>query len=143
MINSNPLRVAMSAAFLIVTCLFSVDSVQGQAHSVKITVPFDFYAGEKMLPAGDYEVATLVDNFVQVVSPARHLFSTFPTIAVTKVLGEMVSPKLIFTQYGQDHFLSEVWWGNGSRGSIAITSKRETEVAKTLQPFHSEARARH
>ena len=143
MINSMPSRVAMSAAFLIVTCLFSVNSLQAEiAHSVKVTVPFDFYVGDTMLPAGDYQVATLVNNMVQVGNPARHLFAAIPTIPVGKVLGEIVSPKLIFTQYGQEHFLSAMWWGNSSLGRMAIVSKREAELAKTIRPVRVEETAR-
>ena len=143
MINSMPSRVAISLAFLIVTCLFSVDSVQAEiAHSVQVTVPFDFYVGDTMLPAGDYQVATLVNNFVQVGNPATHLFAAIPTIPVGKVLGELVSPKLIFTQYGQEHFLSEMWWGNSSLGRVAITSKREAELAKAIRPVRIEETAR-
>ena len=143
MINSTPSRGAISAAFLIVTCLFSVNSLQAEiAHSVQVTVPFDFYVGDTMLPAGDYQVSTFVNNFVQVGNPARHLFAAIPTIPVGKVLGGIVSPKLIFTQYGQDHFLSEMWWGKSSLGRVAITSKRETELAKTIRPVKIEETAR-
>jgi hypothetical protein len=140
--NSTPLRVAMSAAFLIVACLFSVDSVQAQSRSLRVTVPFDFYVGETMLPAGDYEVAPFVNNLVTVQDPARHMVATIPTIPVSKVFGEIVPPKLIFTQYGQDHFLSQMWWGSRSVGSMSILSKRETELAKTFQPIRIEASVR-
>jgi hypothetical protein len=144
MINSMPSRVATSAAFLIVTCLFSVNLVQAEiGHSVQITVPFDFYVGDTMLPAGDYQVATFVNNWVRVGNPARHPFAAIPTIPVGKVLGEIVSPKLIFTQYGQDYFLSEMWWGKSSLGRVAMTSKREAELTKTIRPVRIEETARH
>ena len=105
-------------------------------------MPFDFYVGDIMLPAGDYQVATLVNNLVQVGNPARHLSAAIPTITVGKVRGEIVSPKLIFTQYGHEHFLSEVWWGNSSLGRVAITSKREAELAKAMRRGRIEEAAR-
>ena len=109
---------------------------------MQVTVPFDFYVGDTMLPAGDYQVATLVSNLVQVGNPDRHLFAAIPTIPVGKVLGEIVSPKLIFTQYGREHFLSQMWWGNSSLGRVAIISKREAELAKTIRPVRIDETAR-
>lgn len=143
MINLTPSRAAISAAFLIVTCLFSVNSLQAEiAHSVQVTVPFDFYVGDTKMPAGDYQVYTSVNNWVQVGNPARHLFATIPTIPVGKMNREIVSPKVIFHQYGQDHFLSEMWWGNSTLGRVTMTSKRETELAKTIRPVRIEETAR-
>jgi hypothetical protein len=50
MINSTPSRIAISAAFLLVTCFFSVNSLQAEiAHRVQVTVPFDFCVGDKMM----------------------------------------------------------------------------------------------
>jgi hypothetical protein len=142
MTNSTASRVAMTAAFLLTACLFTVDSAMAQSHSLQVTVPFDFYAGDKLLPAGDYQVSAF-DNAVTLHSAATRESAGIQTQALKKVSGVLVSPELIFNTYGQDHFLSEVWWGRGtSVGSMAMISKRETEIAKTAHPTRIEARAR-
>ena len=143
MTNSMKSRIAISAALLLVTCLFFATFLQGEVnHSVRVIVPFDFYAGDRMLPAGEYRVSTSVDNLVQVADPAKHLAVNIRTITVDTFLGKITSPRLIFNQYGQDHFLSEVWWGNTSLGRAAMTSKRETELAKTVRPIRIEETSR-
>jgi hypothetical protein len=142
MTNSTASRVAMPAAFLLVACLFTVDSAIAQSHRLQVTVPFEFYSGDKLLPAGNYEIWAF-DNALTLHSAVTRESAGIQTQPLKKVSGVLVSPELIFNTYGQDHFLSEVWWGRGtSVGSIAMISKRETEIAKTAHPIRIEARAR-
>jgi hypothetical protein len=141
MIGFKSIRFAGAAALLVMACLFTMHSAQAQSRSLEVTVPFDFYAGNVRLPAGNYEAAPMVNNIVRLYNPATRQSAAFATISISKVIGEVYSPKLVFTKYGEDHFLSEMWWGQGSLGISPIQSKFETELAKALHPVRVEAQA--
>jgi hypothetical protein len=124
-------------------CLFTMHSARAQSHNLEMTVPFDFYVGDVRLPAGNYQAAPFVNNFIRLYNPGTGEGATFPTISISKVFGEIPSPKLIFTKYGEDHFLSEMWWGQGSsQGMSLFRSKLEMQLAKALHPVRIEAQAR-
>jgi hypothetical protein len=140
MINSTKKRGAMSAVLLMATLLFSVGSAQAQSRILQVTIPFDFYTDDTLLPAGNYEATTVVNNMVRLYNPATGVSKMFSTMPLSKASGEIVSPKLIFNKYGENHFLAEMWWGGGSAGIRTATSKRETELAKNFNT-RIEARA--
>ena len=143
MINLTKSLVALSAALITMAVLWSADAAQAQAaHALEVTVPFDFYAAGKLLPAGNYEAVTMFNNMVRLYNPTTRDVAAFPTMGVAKQFGEITTPKLVFNKYGADHFLSEMWWGRGSGGIAPIPTKVETELAKAARPIRIEARAR-
>src|SRR5262249_40389238 len=117
-------------------------SARAQSRSLKVTVPFEFFAGDLRVPAGDYQVEPVVGNFVRLYNPASRASFAFATMSISKTLGESSSPKLIFNKYGADHFLFEMWWGIGGLGISPIRSKMEMELAKAFHPVRVEAQAR-
>ena len=139
MTHSTPSRMAMTAAFLLMACLFTVDSAQAQSHSLQVRVPFDFYVGDTLMPAGGYEVSAIV-NAVRFSNQLTHASAAFSMLALKKPTEDLFSPQLIFNTYGQDHFLAEMWWG-GSAGNMPMASKHEVELAKTLRPVRIASRA--
>jgi hypothetical protein len=142
MTNFKSIRVVGWTALLVAACLFTVHSAQAQSHNLQVTVPFDFFAGDVRVPAGDYKVEPVVGNVVRLYNPASRASFAFPTMSISKTLGGFSSPKLIFNKYGADHFLFEMWWGHGGVGISPIRSKVELELAKALRPVRVEARAR-
>jgi hypothetical protein len=142
MFDSRRVRVAISGALLIAACAFSVAWAQVPTHNLQVAIPFDFYVGGKLLPAGDYQAAPLVNNVVRLFNPATRETATFTTMSLNRALGEITSAKLVFNNYGDDHFLAEMWWGNGSTGVSPVPTPLEIRLAKTIRPVRIEARAR-
>jgi len=105
-----------------------------------VAIPFDFYAAGKLLPAGNYQAMTILNNFVRLYNPTTRDTAAFSTMRVNSGLGN--KPKLVFNKYGDDHFLSEMWWGPDSSGVAPIPTPIETELAKATKPIRIEARAR-
>ena len=82
MINLTKSLVALSAALITMAVLWSADAAQAQAaHALEVTVPFDFYAAGKLLPAGNYEAVTMVNNLVRLYNPTTR-----------DVAGQMLDP---------------------------------------------------
>src|SRR5215831_16849717 len=78
-------------------------SAQIGQQAVKARIPFDFTAGNKALPAGQYRVAAISD--LAMVNSHAVQANAAPT-----------STKLIFRRYGDQYFLYQVWVQGESRG---------------------------
>src|SRR5215471_12653982 len=98
MIDSNAVRVAISVALLIAGGAFSVVRAQTPIHSLEVTIPFEFYAGGKLLPAGNYQAAPLFHNVVRLFNPATRESAAFPTMSLNSTSGDITSAKLVFNK---------------------------------------------
>ena len=122
------------ATFLVAV---GVGSVQAQnAGAMAVSVPFEFAAGGKTLPAGEYLVRRNIAGAhvtVQLRSNdgRRSLDLAIHTVAGTDVQSES---KLVFNKYGDQYFLSQVWLSGRSTGEeLAKTTRERTlrgEMAK-------------
>lgn len=95
------------------------------------TVPFQFTAADSKMPAGEYR-ATLLGQGGQIL--LRHVASGASVILLAGVsLGGLRSEsKVVFHQYGDRFFLSEVWFPQEQIGHAALPTKREREVKLAL-----------
>jgi hypothetical protein len=118
--------------FLMATCAFAQVSTQ-----IKANIPFDFTAGRKTLPAGDYTL-----NFQAVGSPTTFLLQGADGRSGAFLLTFMVQWKepeeqraeLVFHRYGGRYFLAQVWMGNGGGRQLPVT-KEERELARGPLPM--------
>jgi len=102
-------------------------------HEMTVSVPFEFIAGDKSLPAGDYSVQ---------VNPERgsvvlHQEGQSPLILLTNQRESTNTPprgKLVFKRYGANFFLSEVWNQDNATGQALTPSDAEKEMAHKKQP---------
>src|SRR5437016_7066724 len=135
MINPTQSRVATGAALLAATFLvFSVASAQGLSNRMGATVPFDFTVGNHQLPAGEYDMQTLASGVVKLYNSETHDVLIFNTGRLSNPVRNSASGQLIFHKYGDDYFLSEMWWAGSLDGFQPIQSKRERELAKLSRP---------
>ncbi|HEY2380957.1 MAG TPA: hypothetical protein VGK48_07210 [Terriglobia bacterium] len=126
--KSKQIKAAITAALLLGTVIVfsSNTALAQQTLTLRANIPFDFYAGQKLMPAGAYRVQTIGPNVIRLT----HVDS-FTTVAFL-VLGapdsKDASPRIVFKAYGGgDKYLSELWWGQ--KGSIELPSPRERELA--------------
>ena len=108
MMNRTTSRVAIGAALLTTFFLLSIDSAQAQSNRMRATIPFAFYSGDGVLPAGDYDVENLGSGVVKLLNRDNHNVVVFHTISVSDRTGEAASAQLIFNRYGADYFLKEM-----------------------------------
>ena len=117
---------AMFGLFLIL----AASSAQAQSSDViKFNVPFDFQVSGKTLPAGEYAVKRLsekvilihgVDNKVGVVAQAPGRIQARTSYA---------KESLVFHQYGNQYFLSQVWLRRDDDGRELNRSGEERRAA--------------
>jgi hypothetical protein len=125
-VKRNLLAFAMSLALLLSA------AAHAQTIQLKVTVPFDFTAGDTMLPAGDYEVQSMGPWGGPTLS-VHNVNSNAGTIVLSissKSQKPSADAKLVFRRYGQQYFLAEVWNRHSSDGNQIKISSQQTELAK-------------
>ena len=92
-------------------------STGGYAQSMaQATIPFDFTVGQTLLPAGTYHIDRVYAGTVSLESGAGDVHMFYPVVLNDYV--NKASDRLIFHQYGDQYFLSEI---RGSLGGYALT----------------------
>jgi hypothetical protein len=120
-------------AMLSLSLLMAVISVQAQSgRKLEVNIPFEFQIGSQTLPAGEYSVKRLTQNSVLVRSldGERSAIAQTPGSITTDESGKATQEKLVFNQYGNQYFLSQVWMARGSDGRELYKSSAEHKAAK-------------
>ena len=127
-------RTCMS--FLALILLVSVAMIPARAQAsarLRADIPFDFYVGGKLLPAGEYSVereAAGRDTLrVQSADGSEGMFAL--TINVRGRRGQSDTPRLVFHRYGDQYFLAQAW-ESPTAGHTLVESKRERNLRKEL-----------
>lgn len=128
--NSNTWKFrALVAAGVLV--LLSVGAAAGQT-GTRFVIPFQFLAGEQVMPAGQYLVS--VDQGNRTVSLRHENGSAVMSLRVIpgkRNPGRVEEGKLLFKVYGNARVLSRVWTrGYPDAGDVPV-SNAERELART------------
>jgi hypothetical protein len=102
-------------------------------HEMTVTVVFEFAAGDKLLPAGEYTVRLNSERGTVVLRGEGQK----PLMLLTARKESRSAPqrgKLVFQRYGTSFFLNEVWGQDNSVGQTLAPSAREKEMAREKQP---------
>ncbi len=109
------------------------------ADRIVMKIPFDFVAGKKILPAGEYIVKPTLSSRLTLIRNAggRRDYTTVLTMPVPP---ETMTPtaKLVFHRYGDQYFLFQVWTPASERGGQLPESRSERELSKELARSESE-----
>jgi hypothetical protein len=130
--KSSILNKTINAAVLAATMLVSVLGFgQDESTQYKASIPFQFQLAGKVLPAGEY-VVKLTDHFVQ-IRPANSAKGV--GIATLKAERKETAAKdvLQFNVYGDQYFLSQLWFHGSEIGRSVVTSKAEMQVARQVR----------
>ena len=98
-------------------------------HEMTVTVGFEFAAGDKLLPAGDYTVQLNPERGTVVL----RVEGQKPLMFLTARKESRSAPrrgKLVFQRYGTSFFLNEVWSQDNNTGQTLAPSSREKEMAR-------------
>ncbi|MFY9532072.1 MAG: hypothetical protein WBC04_21340 [Candidatus Acidiferrales bacterium] len=102
-----------------------------QRTTVGVNIPFAFQVDNKTLPAGEYQVWTLPTgdgNYRQLIQRTDCSASVIVMTLTADSKDARSEPKLVFNQYGNSYFLSQIWTEAGP-GRQLLKSKREKEAA--------------
>ena len=122
----NLLAIAMSLPLLLSA------AAHAQTTQLKVTVPFDFTAGDTVLPAGDYDVQSIGPWGGKALS-IRSVNSSAGTVVLSNSCQSVKTSdrgRLVFYRYGNQYFLAEVWNGNNHVGQQMLIDQRQTELAR-------------
>ena len=96
---------------------------------MRVAVPFDFHAGDKLIPAGEYVI-----HEQGPVVWLREANAGKPALVFVTIATEGRSPsrqaRLDFDCYGSDYFLTTIWNSYSQDGRQVLQSSREKELAK-------------
>jgi hypothetical protein len=99
--------VLLSAAAVFI--LMSTVAFAGTGIAMNVHVPFDFYAGDRLLQAGDYTFEMGSGN-AAIASVVMIRSQQNPAVIMLTIPGRSgsESAQLLFNQYGEKHFLNTV-----------------------------------
>jgi hypothetical protein len=120
----------LAMAALALTAFVPATSAQGRTFS--FLIPFDFYAGATLMPAGEYTVSrTPFSRATQIYDQKGHVTSILPFVGTNRVIG---NNRMVFNRYGSMNFLSELQWANSDTGYKVPESKLERETRLETSP---------
>jgi hypothetical protein len=95
-------------------------------------IPFEFYAGAALMPAGEYTVAqTPGSRATQIYDRKGHIASILPIVGSSKLIG---NNRMVFNRYGTMNFLSEIQWAHSETGYKVRESNLERETRLGTSP---------
>lgn len=95
--------------------------------NIKVSVPFDFYVGDRLLPAGEYTVRRAgagAGNLLVVAGAGER--AARQTNAVEGASAD--ATRLVFHRYGGQYFLARLWVAGDREGREFRPSKRERAI---------------
>jgi len=124
---------AIALSGLLVLLTFSAALGQSDRQTI-IYIPFNFTAGEKTFPAGKYVFERIWKNTdsVWVVRRKDNVGKAMLLTRPVRANETQEQTRLVFHQYGDLYFLSEIWTAGDTMGREIQTSDRERGLDKTL-----------
>lgn len=124
------------AALLLAVSILSLtaSSLTAQAQSadqLKASIPFSFTIGNQTLPAGEYTVRYVNQSSGKSALLFRSLdgrTSRIVNMNIAQSGRAEMKASLVFNQYGESHFLSEVWTGGDQYGLSLPKSRAERQM---------------
>ena len=114
-----------------VLVLMSATSAYGQT-SMRFNIPFQFLAGDQVMPAGDYRVEMDLGSRTLNLRHESGRSAMYLSVTPTKRSFDQVEEgKLLFKSYGNVNVLARVWTRGDSVSRDLPVSKAERELART------------
>jgi hypothetical protein len=117
-------HLALVAALALLAC----GSLPAQDIYMRANIPFDFHAGDRLIPAGEYAIHERGPLVYW-----RGLDSDRPAFALITNRTEGRGPqnnRLEFARYGNDYFLKAIWSSITQDGRQLLPAPLEKELAK-------------
>jgi hypothetical protein len=121
-------------SFVVVMLAVSLVSLTAQAQSanqLKANIPFSFVIGNQTLPAGEYTVRYVNQNSGKSALLFKSVdgrTSRIVNMNAAQTSRAEIKASLVFNQYGDSYFLSEVWTGSDQYGLSLPKSSAERRM---------------
>ena len=138
--KGQTLRILM---ILTLAATMVLDSVNAQSLNFSLDVPYSFSVGDKELPAGSYKIHRSplgLEDVLVIESTDGKISQQFKMKIFLSKESATENKKLIFTKYGDQHFLSQIWaispLGKSTRYQLN-KGKREVDLEKKAKQDQS------
>jgi hypothetical protein len=122
-------------AILAALSLVATSLVAQSKPPIKVSVPFNFVAGAKTLPAGEYQVQADGPSVVWIRS--ADFKTNLNLISNSAQNAQMYGvAALKFNRYGDRYFLSQIWMGSNLGQELPKTRAEREQIAAT-GPSHA------
>ena len=91
-------------------------------------VPFDFWLGQKLLPAGDYVISHMASGAVIIREQGDGGSAAVFLAGMASRPESQRAGLLVFSRYGNTYFLQKIWKPNQTQGFTVPLSSREKEL---------------
>jgi hypothetical protein len=111
---------------VLLSSFFGTGLLVAQSLPVKVEIPFDFHACDRVMPAGEYRIDGR-NGILSLHEEGRHPRSCF---ALTQAFVSPHGPRIAsvtFRRYGTDYYLRRVWNGVTETGQEVLVSPAEKE----------------
>jgi hypothetical protein len=100
-----------------------------QKVDMRATIPFDFHAGDRLMPAGEYVIH---EQGPCVTFNRADAAKAIITLITNSVSGADATrdARLVFNRYGREYFLTTIWNPFSDSGRQLVLTNREKELAK-------------
>jgi hypothetical protein len=117
----------ISTAFLAVAGLLTAGSVSAQDSAFQVTIPFNFAAGNAVLPSGTYTVISMTPEVVLIRNKNHPNLSAMALInqGEPRYAGD---DKIVFHRYGDEYFLSKILCPSATMVADLPVTKLENRV---------------
>ena len=124
---------ALALSSLLVLLTFSSALGQSDRQTI-IHIPFNFSVGEKAFPAGKYVIERVWKDkdAVWLVQRKDNVGKAMLLTRPVRANETQQETRLVFHQYGDLYFLSEIWTAGDSTGREVQMSDREKALDKTV-----------
>jgi len=123
-------RISAITLFAIAT-LAATTGLLAQQPVVKANIPFNFTAGEKWMPAGEYTISSLADH-VALIQSADRRYSEM-VISRQGFQEPAATPQLVFDKYGEYYFLHRVLSGANTPLNLDIALGKSEKKVRTRE----------
>ena len=106
---------------------------------VEVKIPFDFTAGKATVKAGTYKIRKISESYLSIRSLDG---KTSVLVNAPLTIGSRDSKagqRLVFNQYGDHYFLSQVWL-SAEVGRQIFTSSAEEKAAREYKLAHKDGK---
>jgi len=134
----------LAVSALVFCALTAGASAQSLIVAKKVKIDFDFYAGKKLMPAGEYEFKLIPNPQTRKLVQVRQIGGAASAI-VASVPGsnvkELKPGSIVFNRYGDQYYLARLQFGDSAYVHNVIKSKSERKLLRAVaaQPNTNQA----
>lgn len=125
----------LAVSAFVVCALTAGASAQSLLVAKKVKVDFDFYAGKKLMPAGEYEFKLTPNHQTHNLVHVRRIDGDANAIVTSVHASNKRNLKpgsVVFNKYGDQYYLARVQFGDSDYVHNVIKSKSERRLLRAV-----------